>query len=144
VSRLHAVRATVSEITRHFSAEPPQGLATPTETIEGHPGLVVIERDGQRHLRSFSWGFPRLDRERLDCGDMPQPLGLVADLTNLMWEKLVVDPRYRCLIVLTHFANPDGVPGAKTRTWFSVEDRPIMAWAGFCRNTPEFGPAYAA
>ena len=55
----------------------------------------------------------------------------------------MVDPRYRCLIVLTHFANPDGHQGEKTRTWFSVVGQPIMAWAGFCRNTPEFGPVYA-
>lgn len=60
-----------------------------------------------------------------------------------MWDQLVVDPRYRCLIALTHFGNPDGVPGAKTRTWFSVEGQPILAWAGFCRNTPEHGPVYA-
>jgi len=54
----------------------------------------------------------------------------------------VVDPRQRCLIALTHFANPDGVPGEKTRTWFSVRDHPILAWAGFWRSTPD-GPVYA-
>ncbi len=32
----------------------------------------------------------------------------VADLTNPMWKKVVVEPRYRCLIPITHFANPDG------------------------------------
>ena len=30
-----------------------------------------------------------------------------------------------------------------TRTWFSVQDQPIACWAGYCRNTPEFGPVYA-
>lgn len=60
-----------------------------------------------------------------------------------MWEHMVVDPRYRCLIVLTHFANPDGAPGHKTRTWFSVKHAPVMAWAGFCRNLPDYGPVYA-
>jgi putative SOS response-associated peptidase YedK len=60
-----------------------------------------------------------------------------------MWKETVVDPRYRCLIVLTHFANPDGDEGAKTRTWFSLRNEPIMAWAGFCRNLPDIGPVYA-
>jgi putative SOS response-associated peptidase YedK len=60
-----------------------------------------------------------------------------------MWEQMVVDTRYRCLIVLTHFANPAGTPGAMTRTWFSVKGQPIMAWAGFCRNLPDQGPVYA-
>ena len=39
--------------------------------------------------------------------------------------------------------NPEGDPGAKTRNWFSLKDQPIMAWTGFCRNTPEFGPVFA-
>src|SRR3546814_5634939 len=60
-----------------------------------------------------------------------------------MWETLVVESRYRCLIPLTHFANPNGTPGGKTRTWFSLEGQPIVAWAGFCKNTAEFGPVYA-
>ncbi len=68
---------------------------------------------------------------------------MVADLTNPMWEHTVVQPHYRCLIALTHFANPSGDPGAKTRSWFSRKDAPLMAWAGFCRSTPEFGPVFA-
>lgn len=60
-----------------------------------------------------------------------------------MWERTVVDRRYRCLIPLTHFANPDGPKGGKTRTWFSLHRQPLLAWAGFRRNTPEFGPVFA-
>ena len=137
------VQASVADIAAHFDAEAPETLTIPADTVEGCPGIVVIERDGRRHLRNYSWGFPRHDRERAARGDPPEPLGLVANLTSPMWDKVVPDPRYRCLIVLTHFANPDGLPGAKTRTWFSVQDHPIIAWAGFCRNTPEFGPVYA-
>jgi putative SOS response-associated peptidase YedK len=47
------------------------------------------------------------------------------------------------LIPLTHFANPDGPKGEKTRTWFSLNRQPLIAWAGFCRNTPEFGAVFA-
>src|SRR3546814_18444153 len=72
-------------------------------------------------------------RER---GEPPGRIGLVADLTNPMWEEMVVEPRYRCLIALTHFGNPDGTPGAKTRTRFSVTDQPIMSWSGFCWTLP--------
>lgn len=143
MSRLHTVQAGIADVARHFDAEVPDGLTIPADTVEGCPGLVVIERDGRRYLRNYNWGFPRPDRERQERGDPPQPLGLVANVTNAMWDRYVADPRYRCLIVLTHFANPDGEPGKMTRTWFSVEDHPIVAWAGFCRNTPEFGPVYA-
>src|SRR3546814_4360663 len=94
-------------------------------------------------LGQMLWGFPRLTREMRLRGDPPGRIGLVADLTNPMWETLVVESRYRCLIPLTHFANPNGTPGEKTRSWFSLEGQPIVAWAGFCKNTAEFGPVYA-
>src|SRR3546814_3379592 len=72
-------------------------------------------------LGQMLWGFPRLTREMRLRGDPPGRIGLVADLTNPMWETLVVESRYRCLIPLTHFANPNGTPGEKTRSWFSLE-----------------------
>lgn len=143
MSRLHAVMAGVEEIACHFDAEPSDALSPPYEVIEGCPHLVAIENQGRRMLKRLSWGFPRLTREMRLSGDPPGRVGLVADLTNPMWEQIVVDPRYRCLIPLTHFGNPDGPPGAMTRTWFSVRDQSIACWAGFCRNTPEFGPVYA-
>ena len=87
------------------------------------------------------WGFPRGGHGA--GGDGPDIIGLVADLTNPLWEQTVVDPRYRCIIPIAHFGNPDGEPGEKTRTWFSVEDQPIMAWAGFCRSLPGVGSCYA-
>lgn len=133
----------MADIAGQFDIADTSGLSLPSETIEGGRGLVVVERDGRRLLKSMPWGFPRLTREIRERGDPPGRIGLVADLTNPMWEQLVVDPRYRCLIPLSHFANPDGDPGEKTRTWFSVTGEPIVAWAGFCRNTPEFGPVYA-
>jgi putative SOS response-associated peptidase YedK len=135
--------ASLEEVAEHFGAELPAGIEVTSETIEGQPGLIVIEKDGRRLIKSPTWGFPRLTQEMRERGDGPERIGLVADLTNPMWDKLAMDPRYRCLIVLTHFANPDGEAGKRTRTWFSVKGQPIIAWAGFCRNTPEFGPVYA-
>jgi putative SOS response-associated peptidase YedK len=113
------------------------------EMVEGNRGLVVRASHGRRVLQTMTWGFPRQTQQMRDHGEPVGRIGLVANLTNPLWDKLVVDPRYRCLIVLTHFANPDGQQGARTRTWYSLADQPIMAWAGFCRNTPEFGPVYA-
>ena len=102
---------------------------------------MVIARDDRRLIRSMIWGFPRPSITGGSVG-VTERVGLVADLTNPMWDGLVQDPKYRCLIPITHFANPDGEPGAKTRTWFSVKDQPIAAWAGFCRNV-EGAPTYA-
>ena len=143
MSRLHTVRASAADIAAHFGIEPVPEVAIPQETVEGLPGLILFEKAGRRILKSVTWGFPRLTREMRERGEDPGRVGMVADLTNPMWKETVVDPRYRCLIVLTHFANPDGDEGAKTRTWFSLRNEPIMAWAGFCRNLPDIGPVYA-
>jgi putative SOS response-associated peptidase YedK len=143
VSRLFTVMASIQDVAVQFQADRLSTLTVPAQTIEGDPGLVVIEREGRRVLRSMTWGFPRLNAEMRDRGEPPGLIGLVADLTNSLWNKVVVDPRCRCLIPLTHFANPEGVPKKKTRTWFSVKDRPIVAWTGFRRNTREFSTVFA-
>ena len=143
MARIFTLQRTAAEVCEWFGADGSPGLAVPAECTEGQPGLVVFERAGQRHLRSFGWGFPRVTHQLELLTEMPNRVGMVADLTNPMWEQLVVDPRYRCLIPITHFAYPDGVEGKKTRTWFGVKDEPLMAWAGFCRNTAQFGPVFA-
>jgi putative SOS response-associated peptidase YedK len=144
MSRLHCILAGLPEIAAHFGVSPVPEFEFFPEMREGGNGMVVRERrGGRRLLQPMSWGFPRLTKEMREKGELPDRLGLMADLTNPMWSDMVVDQRYRCIIPLTHFANPDGDPGEKTRTWFSVEDQRIMAWAGVCRNTEERGPVYA-
>lgn len=143
MARLYANTSAAAEIADQFGTTIEGPVTVPKETFEGQPGLVVLEIAGRRALKTMTWGFPRITTEMAIHGDPPQRLGLLADLTNPMWKRVVLDPKYRCLIPLTHFANPDGDPGAKTRTWFSIEGEPIAGWAGFCRNTPEFGPVYA-
>ena len=135
--------AGLTEVAHHLEAEMPAPIELPPETKEGACGLILFENRGRRILRSVTWGFQRLTREMRERGEEPTRIGLVANLTNPMWDQMVADPRYRCLIILTHFANPDGVPGARTRTWFSLKRDPFMAWAGFCRNMPGQGPVYA-
>lgn len=144
MSRLYTVISPVAEIATHFGAKAQEGLVPPAETVEALPGLVVFEKNGRRLLREMDWGFPRLTRDMRERGEPPGRIGLVADLTNPLWDTTVVHPQYHCLIPITHFANPHGDAGSKTRSWFSVKDRPLLAWAGFCRNIPEYGPVYAA
>jgi putative SOS response-associated peptidase YedK len=143
MSRLHAILASVTEIAAAFDADAIPQTNFDREVTEGCRGLIVREGRGRRVVLGMDWGFPRHTREMRYRGDPLERLGLVADLTNPMWSTMVVDQRYRCLIALTHFANPEGEQGAKTRTWFSLKDQPVMAWAGFCRNTEAFGPVYA-
>lgn len=140
MSRLHSLQMPVAQVARTFGVETvPAGLVVPSQVVEGDQGVVVFERDGRRLIRNMRWGFPRVSQGIDEAGIV----GLMADLTNTLWKDTVVDPRYRCIIPITHFGNPDGDSGKKTRTWFSVGDQPVMAWAGFCRNIPDIGPVYA-
>ena len=143
MSRLHSLRATIDDVARFLDAGPRGQITLPPDVTEGRQGLVMFEAGGHRRLRMMRWGFPRRIRDAQLQRNEPEIIGLVADLTNPLWEQTVIDPRYRCIIPITHFGNPDGDEGAKTRTWFSVRDQPILAWAGFCRNFPEVGPSYA-
>lgn len=59
MSRLFAVARTAEEIATRFDVDVSPSLSVPSETIEGGPGLIVIEKDGLRLLKSVSWGFPR-------------------------------------------------------------------------------------
>lgn len=143
MTRLFVAQIGSEQIAEQFGVENAPIISMPSEMTEGLEGPIVLENGGRRLLKVAQWGFPRRTREGAIRGEEPGIIGLVADLTNPMWDTLVVDPRYRCLIPLTHFANPAGEAGAKTRSWFSVKDEPLVAWAGFCRNMPDVGPVFA-
>ena len=143
MARLFVAQVGSQQIAEQFGVEDAPIISMPSEMTEGLEGPIVIENGGRRLLKAAQWGFPRRTLKAAIRGDEPGIIGLVADLTNPLWDTLVVDPRYRCLIPLTHFANPAGDAGAKTRSWFSVKDQPLVAWAGFCRNLPDVGPVFA-
>lgn len=97
MSRLYCMAAGLSEVADHFKAEMPAPIELPSETTEGAFGLVVFENRGRRLMRAVTWGFQRLTREMRERGEEPGRIGLVADLTNPMWDQMAADPLYRCL-----------------------------------------------
>ncbi|WP_066827620.1 SOS response-associated peptidase family protein [Sphingomonas mali] len=144
MARLFVTQVGSQQIAEQFGVEDAPIITMPREMTEGLEGPIVVESNGRRLLKIARWGFSRPLRAGLSRPDgEPDIIGLVADLTNPMWDTLAVDPRYRCLIPLTHFANPAGAQGSKTRSWFSVKHEPLVAWAGFCRNLPNVGPVFA-
>jgi putative SOS response-associated peptidase YedK len=141
---LYSVQRSAAEIATHFGVSDPPELDIPPETKPGESGIIVRKTGSGRVMQSLHWGFPRPQADRDGNPLHLKPVNLIADLTNPMWDTMVQDPRYRCLIPVTAFAQPDGPRGRMTRTWFSVKDWPIFAWAGFCRSTQEWGPVYGA
>ena len=140
---LYSVRPSAAEIASHFCVAVPN-IEVPAETRPREPGLVVRQSGDRRVIQLLDWGFPLPQLHKVTRAPInPKPVNLVANLTSPMWERIVPDPRYRCLIPLSEFGEPDGPAGAMTRTWYSVAGAPLVAWAGFCKNTPEWGPVYA-
>ena len=104
--------------------------------------MVVRKENGQRIMQSMTWGWP-LRLKTMAPTSKPKPVNNIANLSKNMWVGFARKPQWRCLIPLTAFAEAEGPKGAKTRTWFSVKEQPIFAWAGLWRPSDEWGPAYS-
>lgn len=139
---LYQLRKSAAEVAAHFGVDSPVQSNAGEEVYPGYPGMVVREEAGARVLQSMVWGFP-LRLKGMSPSAKPKPVNNVADLTKPMWVGLARKSEWRCLIPLTGFAEAEGAKGAKTRTWFSVKDAPLFAWAGLWRDSAEWGPVYS-
>lgn len=140
---LYTVRKSAAEVAAFFGVKPPPNqFNAPDETYPGYPGLVIREQDGERMLQTMAWGFP-LRLKGMKPDSKPKPVNNIADIKKGMWIGLARKPQWRCLIPATHFAEAEGPAGKKTRTWFSLRDQPIFAWAGLWRVSEEWGPVYS-
>lgn len=139
---LYTVRVTAAEVAAHFGVPNPMQSNASDEVYPGMPGLVVTENEGVRELRSMTWGFP-LRLKGMKPEAKPKPVNNVRELTKGMWVGVARKPQWRCLIPVTHFAEAEGEKGKMTRTWFSLRDEPIFAWAGLWRISDEWGPVYS-
>lgn len=141
---LYATRKSAAEVAAYFRAELTSQFNVGEEVYPGAPGLVVIENDGSRAVRSMTWGFPLAMKSKVTGQPIkPKPVNNIADLTSWMWRNIAPRPGNRCLIPVTEFAEAEGAKGSKTRTWFSVTDQPVFAWAGMWRDSDEWGPVYS-
>jgi len=136
------MRKSADEVAAHFRVDAAVFSNAAEESYPGAPGLVVREKGGARVMQSMTWGFP-LRLKGMSPTAKPKPVNNIADLAKPMWKGLAAKPQWRCLIPLTGFAEAEGPKGAKTRTWFTVRDQPIFAWAGLWRVSEEWGPVYS-
>ncbi|PVX31495.1 DUF159 family protein [Sphingomonas pokkalii] len=139
---LYQLRKSAAEVAAHFGVDTPVQSNAGEEVYPGYPGMVVREEAGTRVLQSMVWGFP-LRLKGMSPTAKPKPVNNIADLTKPMWSGLARKREWRCLIPLTGFAEAEGAKGSKTRTWFSVKEAPIFAWAGLWRDSAEWGPVYS-
>jgi putative SOS response-associated peptidase YedK len=142
---LYTNKAGASDLARAFKAQLPLGLnIADGEVYPGGHGVVLREEDGTRILQTMTWGFPLAQKSKKTGQPIkPKPVNNIADLTSFMWRFVAPRPEHRCIIPLTGFCEAEGERGSMTRTWFSVKDRPIFAWAGMWKNSDEWGPVYS-
>ncbi|WP_426387584.1 SOS response-associated peptidase [Sphingobium sp. R-21] len=140
---LFTVRKSAAEVAAHFGVTlPVTQFNAPDEVYPGYPGMVVREKEGARVLESMSWGWP-VRLKGMKPESKPKPVNNIADLRKPFWIGAARKPEFRCLIPVTAFAEAEGEKGAKTRTWFSLHERPIFAWAGLWRDSAEWGPVFS-
>ncbi len=140
---LYTNKSAVQEVAGLFRARAPQGFNAPADVYPGYPGLVVRERDGARAVEQMTWGFP-VRLKGMKPTSKPKPVNNARDdkLLTGFWKHWFTTPAQRCLIPFTAFAEAEGPKGRMTRTWISVADQPLAAWAGLWRPTDEWGDAY--
>lgn len=140
---LYKNRATAAEMARVFAVDVPAGSNAPEEVYPTFPGMVIRQQGGQRVAQQMSWGFP-LRLKTMKPTSKPKPVNNARDdkLLTPFWKRWFVGTEYRCLIPFNEFAEAEGPKGKMTRTWISVRDRPLAAWAGLWRPSDEWGDVY--
>ena len=145
---LVTLNASVVEVASAFRSRRPKDTnASPGDVYPGYQGFVVREDAGERMMQAMTWGFPRHSiSKRTGLPNKPNPVNNARD-DKLMspfgrWREWFVQPAHRCLIPFTSFAEAEGPDGRKTKTWISVSDQPLAAWAGVWRPSDEWGDCY--
>ncbi|WP_147395424.1 SOS response-associated peptidase family protein [Altericroceibacterium spongiae] len=128
LTSLYRCRTALSELREHFNALTPARASWSAEVWPERSGLVVYRKSGNRIAEPMRWGIPRTILNGVRNG-RPVSTTMWFQRRNPTQSARFENP-WRCLIVLDSFACPSGSPGARTRTWFGLDDRPIFAWAG--------------
>lgn len=137
---LYRMTKGTAEVAALFAVEDAAaGTNFATELYPGYPGVVA---EGGR-LRAMNWGLPVVLTGKQGQKLKPKPVTNARDdkLLTPFWRDSFA--RRRCLIPVTHWAEPQGPAGRMTRSWYSLPDTEVMAVAGLWRTTAEWGDCYA-
>lgn len=119
-----------------FSERPRDNRFNPKELLPRNRSYVIRDEAEVRAWDVMTWDVLG--------GGAKFPMTNVRQLGLPQWRKLASDPRNRCIIPLTEFAEftpdrhdlGDGKPPLKGEMWFAVKETPVFAVAGFWQNTP--------
>jgi putative SOS response-associated peptidase YedK len=130
---LYTVNKDANQVAARFRAKIRESNVSAGEVYPGGYGMVIREEHGERVLQGMTWGFPvRLKGMKPEA--KPKPVNNIANLDSFTW---------RFIAPLTGFCEAEGPKGGKCRTWLSVNDQPLFAWAGMWTDSKEWGPVYS-
>ncbi|ALR20960.1 SOS response-associated peptidase family protein [Sphingobium baderi] len=128
MTTLYRCRTALSEVRDQFRAITPDRASWSAEVWPERVGLVVYRKGSKRIAEPMRWGIPSTI---LNGGRNRRAVSTSIRFNRVKVEKLArFDNPWRCLIVMDSFAYPSGPPGARTRTWFGLDSRPVFAWTG--------------
>ena len=104
-------------------------------------GLVLRIDDGQLFADAMQWGVPCDVPGKRPGTQIKRHVTNVRNLASPLWRSMLADPRRRCLVPFSSFAEPVTGQG-RAEHWFTIKGRPLAAFAGIWRPT-EDGDAFA-
>lgn len=104
-------------------------------------GLVARLDGGAKTFEAMHWGFIREVPGARPGTTKKSTVTNVRNLTSPYWKSMIAAPAQRCLVPFSTFAEPK-IGEGRAEHWFTVNDRPVAAFAGVWRPT-EVGNTYA-
>lgn len=117
--------------------------ATPPESDAWPRRQAAIARidEGARVIDAMQWGVPLTMPGKREGTTVTKRITNVRNLTSSFWKSMLATPARRCLVPFSEFAEPK-IGQGREEHWFTVNDRPVAAFAGIWRPTEE-GDAFA-
>lgn len=118
-----------------------RALAPEADAWPRRQAALALIVDGERIIDTMQWGVPRKMPGKRPDTTVTKRITNARNLTSPFWRSMVATPARRCLVPFTEFAEPKFGDG-RAEHWFTVNDRPVAAFAGIWRPTEE-GDAFA-
>lgn len=98
------------------------------------------EESGGAFVDSMFWGVPLSLPGKRPGTKVSKYITNVRNLESPFWRSMLTKPEQRCLVPFTRFAEPK-IGAGREEHWFTINDRPVSAFAGVWRWAAEIGPA---
>jgi putative SOS response-associated peptidase YedK len=135
---LYRIKTSVQEIASLFGATADPELTWKSEIYPRYQAPVVRAVDGNRVVELMAWGFPRQVPGKTKM--LTKHVTNARNLDSPFWRSAVATPARRCLVPFSQFAEPKpgkDADGRPAQHWFHVRERPIAAFAGLWRPSPD-------